>query len=351
MNQLERHLGRSLLAAFALVCLVFCSLSLLVGLIEEGSALRPGYQWPQALIYVASTLPASLNQVLPAGVLLGSLLGLGQLAMQSELTIMRACGWSKLRIFGGCAKTVLVLMLVQWLLAEWVVPPAEQWADRYRDQSLANGQMVRSASGIWTREGQDVVHIGEVFPDGLLLNLTLFRFDQNQQIQQIIKAERAEPVVGGWQLRQIRQTQLAKRPIEASTLAEQLWMSRLDLKQLQTLSVSPDKLSMRELWRYRQHLLDNGQQTIQQELAFYNKLLQPLSQPVLLLLALCFLFGSQRSQSFGQRMVYGVLLGFAYSLSTKMLNSMTVYGWPAWLIALFPSLLFGVPAWFWLRRD
>lgn len=351
MNQLERYLGRSLLGAFALVCLVFSGLSLLVGLIEEGSALKPGYQWPQALIYVLSTLPASLNQVLPAGVLLGTLLGLGQLASQSELTVIRACGWSSLRIFGACLKTVGFLMLMQWVLAELIVPPAEQWADRYRDQSLSGGKIVRSASGIWTREGQDFLHIGEVFPDGLLLDMTLFRFDADGRVQHILKAERARPAEGGWQLEQIRQTSFTERPLQASQHQQLFWASRLNLKQLNTLSISPDKLSMRELWNYREHLLANGQQTRDQDLAFFNKLLQPLSQPVLLLLALCFLFGSQRSQSFGQRMVYGLLLGFGYSLSIKLFNSMTVYGWPAWLIAIIPSTLFAVPAWFWLRRS
>lgn len=69
--------------------------------------------------------------------LIGCLIGLGTLASNSELTIMRAAGVSIGRIVWAVMKPMLVLMLAGILIGEYVAPLTENQAQA--DRALAQG--------------------------------------------------------------------------------------------------------------------------------------------------------------------------------------------------------------------
>src|SRR5215471_19731370 len=68
---------------------------------------------PSVAEIFAYTLPVALTFTIPAGVLVGILIGLSRLAADSEITAMRACGigvWSFLRI-------ISIFVLIAWAIA------------------------------------------------------------------------------------------------------------------------------------------------------------------------------------------------------------------------------------------
>ena len=76
-------------------------------------------------------------------------------------------------------------------------------------------------------------------------------------------------------------------------------------------------------------------------MAFWRKVLQPVSIAVMMLLALSFVFGPLRSVTMGARVLSGVIFGFVFYVSDSVFGPMSlVYGISPIIGALAPSLLF-----------
>ncbi len=80
-------------------------------------------------------------------VLIGALIGLGSMASSNELTVMRAAGRSLARIVWGVMKPVLLVVVVVLLVAEFVSPRTEQYAEAWRlEQRQGEGAMLTTAA-------------------------------------------------------------------------------------------------------------------------------------------------------------------------------------------------------------
>ena len=66
--------------------------------------------------------PRYLYEILPISALIGAVIGLGALASNSELIVMRSVGISLWRIVGWVMRSALLLIVLSFALSEWVVP-------------------------------------------------------------------------------------------------------------------------------------------------------------------------------------------------------------------------------------
>ena len=129
MAKLDRYIGTQVFFAILAVLGIILGLALLFAFIDELSDLNKGdYGLGQVLWYVLLTAPRRAYEMLPMAALIGCLIGLGTLASNSELTIMRAAGVSIGRIVWAVMKPMLVLMLAGILIGEYVAPLTENQA-------------------------------------------------------------------------------------------------------------------------------------------------------------------------------------------------------------------------------
>src|SRR5690606_1728477 len=178
--------------------------------IGELEDLEGDYGALQALLYVFLTLPRRLYDLLPMAALVGCLIGLGTLASNSELTVMRASGVSIGRIMGSVLKPLLALMIAGVLLGEYVVPYTENLADSRRALAVGSGSAVKS-KGLWHREGNDFIHINAVHPNGTLHGITRYRFDDERRLIEASFATRASVEEEHWLLQEVAATLPAAR--------------------------------------------------------------------------------------------------------------------------------------------
>ena len=355
---LARYLARAILVTSALVLFVLLVLAAIFGFVGELDDVgRGSYGVGEAAAYVALTLPGMAYELFAPAVLLGSLLGLGGLAANSELAVMRAAGMSNARIVGAVLLAGLVPMLGVVLVGETLMPRAARAADELRLVALEERASVGGDAGLWVRSGPRYVSIRTVLPDRTLLGLAVHEFD-GTRLARAVRAASASLGDDGWVLDDASVTVLdadaarvVRHPsIRWSALAPGA-PALVDPGVLSSLSSSPDELSMRALAGQVAYLRANALESRAVELAFWTKLANPLSTLVMLMLSLPFAFGSRRGGGAGQKIFLGIMLGIGYVLVNRLLVQLALTnGLSPFASALLPLLLFALIAAAGIRR-
>jgi len=348
---LDRYLWVHILAGTLLVLLVLVSLDVFFTFMNEiGDVGRGRYGYLQALSYVLLSLPQRLYEYAPTATLIGSLLSLGSLAAHGEITAMRASSKPVSGFAASLLKIGLVIAVLVFVLGEWVSPVASQQAEILRTESLEESLSLNHQGGLWLRDDKQFVHVGKVLDQAHLGDVSVYTFS-GQHLQTITHIEQAEKTTNGWQLKQLEKITIQPKQVLKTNEKQASWDRLVPSRMLDVLRISPDKMPARDLYQYVNYLEDNDLQSGQYRLAFWNRFIQPLSILVMLLLALPFVFGSQRGGGAGHRLFIGILLGIGFFLLSRMSNQLgVVYGLPALLSALATPMLFLVIALFLLRR-
>ncbi|OHC28398.1 MAG: LPS export ABC transporter permease LptG [Pseudomonadales bacterium RIFCSPLOWO2_12_59_9] len=351
MVKLDRYIGTSVFFAILAVLGIIVGLSLLFSFIDELGDVGESYGLLEVAEWVLLTVPRRVYEMLPMAALIGCLIGLGNLASSSELTIMRAAGVSIGRIVWAVMKPMLVLMLLGILIGEYVAPWSENLAQANRAMAQGGGEAQSAKRGLWHRQGDEFVHINAVQPNGVLLGVTRYQFDQQRNLQAASFARRALYQGDHWQLEDVATTQLHEQSSEVLHSASERWSVELSPQLLGTVVLEPEALSVTGLWSYIHYLAEQGLANGRYWLAFWNKVLQPLVTAALVLMAISFIFGPLRSVTLGQRVFTGVLVGFVFKIVQDLLGpSSLVFGFPPLLAVLIPAAVCSVAGVWLLRR-
>lgn len=338
---LDRYIGRSILTTSMLVLLTLVALAGIFGFISELDDVGKGnYSLWHALQYIFLTLPGKAYLLFAPSVLLGSLLGLGAMASNSELTVMRAAGISNGRIIRAVLMTGVALMLLIALLGETIMPKAEQIAEEIRLTALEKRLSVKGRSGLWLKSGPRYVNISTVMPDFTLLDVHIHEFEGNELVKSIraSRAVRAGDLNSNdWSLEDVEMTVFDASQVDVKQFDTQLWSeitasteqngavaSLISVDVLKSLKGSTEGLSARDLYDQVQYLKANQLDSRKVELDFWSKVTSPLATMVMLMLSLPFVFASQRSGGAGQKIFVGIMLGIVYVLVNKLLTQLAL---------------------------
>lgn len=351
MVKLDRYIGTSVFFAILAVLGIIVGLALLFAYIDELGDISASYGLLDAGVWVLLTIPRRIYEMLPMAALIGCLIGLGNLASSSELTIMRAAGVSIGRIVWAVMKPMLVLMLIGVLMGEYLAPVTENKAQADRSLAQGGGEAQSSKRGLWHRQGDEFIHINAVQPNGVLLGVTRYQFDAQRNLLSASFARRALFQSDHWQLEDVVTTQLQEQSTAVVNSPSQRWDVQLNPQLLGTVVLEPEALSVTGLWRYIHYLANQGLANGRYWLAFWTKILQPLVTAALVLMAISFIFGPLRSVTLGQRVFTGVLVGFVFKIGQDLLGpSSLVFGFPPLLAVLIPAAICALAGLVLLRR-
>ena len=335
MHLLDLYIARHIWAAVAIVLLIILGLDLLTVLGSELDALNKGASFKQVLSYIALTVPRRVYEFMPLTVLVGCLVGLGALANNSELTVMRAAGISLRRIVWSVMQAVSVFVVVAAIVGEFVAPVSQQMAEI--EQSQYKG--VASTKGFWLREGNDYVFVRSVRSDGVLQGVSRYRFTDHDW-QQTLVAEKGVYEDQQWTLQRLQKVSVENQNIIQQGQETMPWSVSLKPHLLSILSMDPQHLAIDDLVQYSQYLDQSGLDAASYDLAFWKKILQPLATFALVFVAISFVFGSTRSVTLGQRVLVGVMVGLAFNYAQEVLGpASSVFGFTPLFAYLLPILV------------
>ncbi len=352
MKILDIYIGRIIASTTFLTLAVFISVSGIIKFVEQMKFIGRGdYDLSHAALFVLYAIPRDIEIFFPMSALVGGLIGIGMLASNSELVVMQAAGLSRLDIIKSVMKTALVLVVISMAIGEWLAPQGEAAAREIKAQAISGGSLISAKNGVWAKDGDFFVHISEVEDTGTLKKVQIYRFDEQLKLTSWLAAERAVFNQDAWQLQQVTETHVSPTQIVEKHYDSQMWKSSLTPDKLGVVTVKPEALSIEGLLDYLDYLKANQQDQSRYLLAFWRKIMQPITVAVMLLVALSFIFGPLRSVSMGARIMMGVITGLLFHVSNQVLGSVSlVYQLPPIFGATMPSILFILLAFYFMNK-
>ncbi len=338
---LSRAIEAAALRALVAVAAALCGLFSLLEFVEQLASVGQGdYRVGDALAYVALTAPGRLLQVMPVSMLLASLLSLGALARTSELTAMLSLGISERRIVATVLRLLVPVVAVLLLLAQFVIPPAQQRAQDWRADALGPGA-AQGGDAVWAHDGREYLSVARFEHGTVPVGIDLYRFRADGSLDSLVHAERGEIGADGtWALSDVSRRTVEDSRLATEHLARLDWHSFVRPGQLGVLTLPPDSLAPVALVRHIARLRRQHQAATRYERALWTRAAIPVSMAAMVMIAAPLVFGAPRQQGSGQRMARGVGLGIVFSLAQQIagrLGELLSVG-PA-VTALAPPLL------------
>jgi lipopolysaccharide export system permease protein len=324
----------------ALIAII--GLDLVAGIIDQMGDIKRNYRFTDVLIYVATKLPSTIYEYIPLASLIGCLVGLGMLATNSEVVVMRASGISLIRIVFMVFKPVLIFVLIAALIGEYFSPYLDQLADSRRDYLRKGESALDSTSGFWAREGTEFIHFNAVFPGGVLFGVTRYKLDDERRLEEASFSTRAtfNNAEGFWVEENVSSTLFVEQQTYTRKWVTREWKTELTPEVL-TLNILPaDALSAGALSDHINYLDERKADAAKYRLAFWEKVFQPFSILGLVLVGIAFVFGPLRQATVGFRVFIGVLFGISFKLISDILGPLSiVFEMPPMLAILAPIVV------------
>lgn len=352
MKIIRNYIGSNVLYSMLLASLVLIGLEILINFIGELDDIGNGdYTVWQALIYVLLETPRCVYSLFPMAALIGVLMGLSLLASHSELIVMRTAGVSIARISATVLQVALVIVLFITAIGEIAGPWLKHIADTRKAITTSGGQAVKTVHGTWIRDGQSYIHIEAILPNAQLQGVTRYVFNSEHRLLSVTYAKNAYYQHHHWHLQDVEQSTIHPSSVTTQRLPETDLTISLNPRLLRISQIQPDEMTLPQLRSYVKYREQNGLRASHYNLAFWQRLLQPLATTLMIFLAIPFVFGPLRSATMGLRFIAGICLGFTFYLLNQFFGPMSVvYQFPPALAASIPTFVIGIVALLLMRR-
>lgn len=399
LKVLSRYVKLNALLAIIAAIIGLWALQLLFSYLSELDSLNDSYTMSEALKYIFYRSPYFLEDFIPTGALLGAVVGLGLLANNSELVVMRAAGVSVYRIVGWVLQPALLFVILALVINQFILPTSNQLANAIDSDNATDSSLVTTVRGYWTMQpsfisdsqtanakqvdsvpanselanpeanGSDILYIDYADVDGNIGEVKRWHLDKNGNLQSAIRAEGGrytgrqileqtsnnsdEKYRYDWQLNNVTKLMISQGFNSSQNTASSDTLSLpFAPESVYLLTRKADDLSLTQLYEHRQFMRQQGKRSMNHELAFWQKLLSPLSILSLVIVACSFVFGSLRTYSLGLRIVVALLFGLLFSYLQDLVGFVSLAtGFSPLLMVLLPIIASTVLGGYLLKRQ
>jgi lipopolysaccharide export system permease protein len=352
MGLINRYIILVVLKAMFVVLCITLAVNTFVAIAHEiDNVGEGGYTFLVLLKYILMTSPSSLYSFFPMIGLIGAIVGLGGLASNSELIVMRASGYSVGQIVRSVFIAALIAGVFMVSVGELVAPTLMHKAEVFKKRSRSSGDSIETQHGVWMRVGSDFFHVNRVLDRNKLYGVDRYHVTEQGKLAFVQRAVTLSYSKEGWLAHGVMETVISDDHIDAQKYKKQLWDLELKPDALAYGYDDPMQMTLWNLSDFIGYRAEVGLPVSQYLLVFWQRILQPLSLMVMVMLAIPFIFATARSGTMGLRIVLGAVCGLAFYLLNQFAGQFSVvYQLPGWLGALFPVLLFSLLGIYLLNR-
>lgn len=363
MTILSRYLVRTYLGTIATCLGAFVSIYLLVDFLEKfGKFNRAGAPLTKMVLYFIYKIPEILVQTTPMAVLMGTVLAVGILAKNSEITAMRSSGISLVQIGRPLLATAALISIILLIMQEFVVPAGNEkmrYIEKIEIEKLLNYEYGKWTlfrwNNIWHRDNNLILQAKLFNPDTLTLSgITLWEVNRELSPVSRTDAATAQPADGGWRFNNLTRRVFTKPGgVVTSRLDSEFIKIDLVVADLKVVAQSAEDMGFRALRRYCNAISDNGFDATRYLTALHSKISVPFAALIMAFLGIPFSLKDNRSGGVWIGIGFSIVIGFSYLIINALLLSLGQAGaLPPPVAAWAANLLFaGAGLWFTLTVD
>tara|TARA_R110002072_G_scaffold5527_6_gene35397 strand:+ start:29803 stop:30882 length:1080 start_codon:yes stop_codon:yes gene_type:complete len=357
MKRLDYYLGSTVGITIVMAALGLVGILGIFTFLEQIEDMRYEYTALKVALYVLQSIPRMFYETIPYAALIGCLAGLGSLANNSELLVMRAAGVSTWSIAISAMKPALLLVVLGLYVGEYILPDMERSARTNRERAMSEEDAYLPDRGVWYREGNVFMRFEQI-QGTVIEGVSHYYYNDDMMLERTLFATRAvfhpdSATDRYWLMEDVKLTDFNDaRSTSSTTLPSLRWDSGLEPELLSAEQlVQPDKMSIGELNNKIAYMQAQGLNSNKFELGYWRKVLQPLATLALVFVAISFIFGPLREATMGMRVVTGLVIGIIFKFVQDLLAPASiVFGFSPVIAILLPIVLCLIAGFFLLRR-
>lgn len=345
MTIIDRYLAKMFLFFFFAGLLVFVTIYLAV---DALSFVARNSDAPMLSLvrYYAFLTPSLIYQLFPVAALLATLMTLSTLSRQNELVALFSLGWSLIRVSTPLIILVAFFSALNFLMGDQIVPQFTQkkhYVEYVEIKKKPSLYSTVTTNKVWYRVQNIIFNIKTLnSEEGSAQGLTLYYFDHNWQLIQLITAKQMKIVDHKWHLTDGSVTLFAQEssfPLTQSFKEKDISMAE-DLVDLKAAPNSSDLLTSRELGRFIDRNKEAGLETTRYEVDYHSRWGFAFSALVMAMLGIPFTVGKARSGGIFSNVLTCMGVAFGYWILYSSCLALGQHGYfPPVLAAWGPNLL------------
>ena len=323
MKILDRYIAKTLLKYSLSVMVILVGVFAFFKFLEEVDDIgQASYTLIDALTYIGLLVPSMTYMLSSLIILLGAILGLGYLASNSELIIMRGAGIPVTEITKTTLKISVTFIVIMIIFGEFIVPISSDYANKYRAQALGQRVVTSSQQGFWIKDSDHFIHVDRNINGQVFNKVTLIKLKTPGDLDSVVYSDTANFDGKVVELQQSDTYQIdTSNPIamiEKQRLKKYITEVAFDQELIQSLKKEPKALSTWQLFRQVRFLSNNDLSADAYEVELYSRLMKPLALIAMIILSIPFVFGSLRDSTLGRKIFIGVVISLFFELSSRI---------------------------------
>lgn len=337
-----RHVVPMVLLAW----LVLIAVTALLTVKDELAKLGGGYELSNLLMYLALTTPRRAYEYFVYAGVMGTVMGLGQLAQSSELVALQSLGFSKRAIVLRALAALALLTFVVMGFAELWGSLGDRKAQEILSKSRNQGMSFSTGNSLWIKDGPVFINANTAIAteNGQSVELwgvRILSFDDGVDLTRLVSAKTATHLANqGWLLKDVIDQNFQPESASVVQKPELLWPSVLEPGQIAARALKPSQQSIAELAQNVSYARANQLDELAFSSAMWVRICFPLAVLSLALAAASFAFTSLRSGGLGRSIFIGMMIAIVFFVAQRIAaNLFETFHWPMLVANVLPPLL------------
>jgi len=341
----DHYIAKTILSYTLVVMVVWLSIYSFFNFLSELNSVGTlNYSIFEAIKYILLRIPEVAYDQAPVLILLGCILGIGHLASTGQLLILRVSGLSILKITWITIKNAMAFLIILILIGETFAPVLIQFAENERSRALGQSTISGGQDGFWIRDGDNFINVENNIDGNLFSGITVIEVNKNKEISRLVNSESG--IFDGESL-SLNETDIFSinrdGNFEQITIKDRNNYNKkvaFDQELISSLEKEPEDLSIITIIKQIRFLKENKLRFGVFQIELYSRLVQPISLIAMILLAMIFIFESNRDITLGRKIFLGVALGLSFELISRLGGAISLsLEFSPFLSSFVPSLL------------
>ena len=323
MNISDRYIAKTLFSFTATVLVVWLGVYSFFNFLDEMSSIgKASYSSLHAMKYIFLQMPDVIYNHSTSIILLGCILGMGHLATSNQLIVMQISGISIFKLTIFTIKIALIFVFLFIFLGEVVAPFSTEEAEKGRSRALELSTVSINLLRFWIKDGQSFIYVKKNLDGRSFADISIFDINSSNVIENITTAERAK-----FDGKSLEMTGTQIYSIDESKFKDSISSKKMNLLNkfvsfdndlISSLKKTPQDLTTWKIIKQIKYLSDNKLRSDIFEVELYKRLVRPLTLVAMILVAMLFIFGSNRSETLGRKIFFGIALGLSFEMISRI---------------------------------